>query len=206
MVMHNVWGNNNNSHYSGSSGDGSTIKNNINSYVPFLKDFIRKNNVKTIVDLGCGDFVCGEYMYKDLDIVYTGYDTYKKIIEYNSMVHLPPKFTFVHLDFYTYKEKLIKSDLCILKDVLQHWRSECIYTFLDFIITNRLYKYILIINCCWSSHLAFQQAFDIRENGQFRTLSSHCLPLKRYNPVKLYQYDTKEVLLIQSDDNMENKP
>ena len=59
----NAWGNNQNVEYSGSSGDGSLIEYNKDTYVPFLKKFITDNNIKTIVDLGCGDFQCGKLIY-----------------------------------------------------------------------------------------------------------------------------------------------
>ena len=67
-----MWGNNKNNEYSGSSGNGSSIKYNKNTYIPFLKNFISTNDIKTIVDLGCGDFLCGSLIYNDLDITYTG--------------------------------------------------------------------------------------------------------------------------------------
>jgi hypothetical protein len=44
---------------------------------------INDNNIKNIVDLGCGDFICGKIIYDDLDILYTGYDTYKKVVDSN---------------------------------------------------------------------------------------------------------------------------
>lgn len=78
------WANNNNTEYKGSSGPGSSINYNKDTYVPFLKKFILDNNIKNIVDLGCGDFLCGKLIYDDLDISYTGYDAYNKIIEYHS--------------------------------------------------------------------------------------------------------------------------
>jgi len=71
-------GNNNNTEYSGSSGDGSDIDYNKYNYVPMLKKFIISNNIKTVVDLGCGDFRCGKLIYDNLDILYHGYDAYKK--------------------------------------------------------------------------------------------------------------------------------
>jgi hypothetical protein len=68
-----IWG--------GTSGDGSTIEYNISDYIPFLKNFIIDNNIKTVVDIGCGDFQCGEQIYNELDILYTGYEAYLKLIE-----------------------------------------------------------------------------------------------------------------------------
>ena len=79
VYEHCIWGNNNNFEYKGSSGGGSDIDFNKDSYVPFLNKFITGKNIKTVVDLGCGDFKCGKLIYDDLDILYTGYDVYKKI-------------------------------------------------------------------------------------------------------------------------------
>ena len=185
------WGNNMNNEYSGSSGGGSEIEYNANSYVPFLKNIITNNNIKNVIDLGCGYFKCGKLIYDNLDILYTGYDTYKKIINYNSTQYSKPKYSFIHLDFYNNKENIINGDLCILKDVIQHWCLDNIYTFLDYLITTKKFKYILICNCCNQT----QDNTDIK-NGEWRELSCDYLPLKKYNPVKLYNYNTKEVSII----------
>ena len=45
----NLWGNNNIDEYNGSSGEGSGINYNKDTYVPFLKKFITDNNIKNIV-------------------------------------------------------------------------------------------------------------------------------------------------------------
>jgi hypothetical protein len=192
VYENNVWGNNNNEEYKGSSGNGSNIYYNIDTYVPFLKKYILINNIKNIVDLGCGDFKCGKLIYDDLDVLYTGYDTYKKIIDYNSKQHSLPKYSFIHLDFYNKKESIVKGDLCILKDVIQHWPLDNIYTFLDYLVENKIFKYILICNCCDQTH----DNTDIKM-GDCRSLSCHYFPLKKYNPIKLYNYHSKEVSIIE---------
>lgn len=186
-----LWGDNKIDDYSGGSGNGSNIEYNIKTYVPFLKKFITDNNIKTVVDLGCGDFKCGKIIYDELDISYIGYDTYKKLIDYNSKQYLLPKYTFVHLDFCNDKNNIIDGDLCILKDVLQHWSLDNIYTFLDYLIEHKKFKYILICNCCNQR----QDNADIK-NGETRPLSYKYFPLKKYNPIKLYTYETKEISLI----------
>ena len=191
VYENNLWGNNNAAEYSGSSGDGSSVIFNKDSYVPFLKKFITHTNVKTIVDLGCGDFICGKLIYDDLDVLYTGYDAYQKVIEHNSTQHSLPKYSFVHLDFCNNKEKIANGDMCILKDVIQHWSLDHIYTFLDYLIESKKFKYILICNCCNQT----QHNTNI-QNGYFRELSCDFFPLKKYNPVKLFKYQTKEVSVI----------
>jgi hypothetical protein len=186
-----MWGDNNIAQYNGSSGGGSEIEYNIHTYIPFLKAFIVENKIKHVVDLGCGDFKCGKIIYDDLDIVYTGYDTYNKIIEYNSIQHSCPKYSFMHLDFFNNKESIVNGDICILKDVIQHWSLDSIYTFLDYLVQSKKFKYILICNC---SH-QMQDNVDTQTGGG-RPLNSQFFPLKKYNPIRVYNYNTKEVSVI----------
>ena len=195
IYENNIWGNNNNPEYNGSSGSGSDINYNKDSYVTFLRKFIVDNNIKDVVDLGCGDFRCGKLIYDDLNISYTGYDVYKKVIEYNSkQLQSSPKYSFTHLDFCNNKENIVNGELCILKDVIQHWSLYNIYTFLDYLVEHKKFKYILICNCR-------DQKKDNPEiaNGDIRLLSCDYLPLKKYSPTKLYNYHTKEVSVIKID-------
>jgi hypothetical protein len=189
-----IWGNNNNSEYSGSSGEGSLIINNKDTYIPFLKKFIIDNNIKKIVDLGCGDFVCGPLIYDNLDILYTGYDIYEKVINHNSRTNTSSKYTFLHLDFCNNKEDIISGDMCILKDVLMHWSLKNINNFLEYLIKEKKFKYILICNCCNQT----QDNVDI-EDGNWRQLSCDFLPLRKYNAKKIYNFKSnvmKEVSVI----------
>jgi len=187
------WGDNKEKKYLGSSGGGSSLHFNKDTYVPFLKDFIYKNKIKTVVDLGCGDFICGPSIYDSiLDIKYFGYDTYKNVVDYhNETYNSHEKYTFYHLDFFSKKEELRSADLCILKDVLQHWDTPEIYTLLDYLVDNKKFKYILIINCK-------SQQNDDRTiiTGQGGGLISTMYPLKKYNAKCLYEYGTKEVSVI----------
>jgi hypothetical protein len=191
IYENNLWGDNNIAEYKGSSGPGSDIDYNKDNYIPFLRNFITENNIKNIVDLGCGDFKCGKLIYDDLDILYTGYDAYKKVIDYNSSQYSLPKYSFIHLDFCNNKEDITNGELCILKDVIQHWSLDNIYVFLDFLIETRKFKYILICNCGYQQ----QDNIDV-PNGNFTPLSCEYLPLKKYNPIKLYNYNSKEVSII----------
>jgi hypothetical protein len=187
-----LWGDNKNSNYSGSSGPGSSIDYNLKSYIPYLRKFIQKNEIKNVVDLGCGDFRCGPVIYDDLtdDVSYTGYDTYKKVVENNNKNYENnnSRFNFIHLDFFTKREEIIGGDLCIIKDVIQHWCLKDIYTFLDYLVSSKKFKYILVCNCCYQT----KHDTDI-VNGNFRPLNSNYYPLKKYNFITQFKYDTKEV-------------
>jgi hypothetical protein len=65
-----------------------------------------------------------------------------------------------------------------------------IYTFLDYLVENKLFKYILICNCCG------QREDNPDNNDRYTPLSINFFPLKKYNPVKLYSYNGKEVSII----------
>ena len=188
----NTWGSNKNKEYNGSSGAGSSIDYNKDNYIPFLKKFITDNNIKNITDLGCGDFRCGKSIYDELDILYTGYDAYKKVIDYNLKENSLPKYFFTHLDFCNNKERLVNADMCILKDVIQHWSLDNIYNFFDYLVENKKFKYIFVCNCCDQ----IEDNTDI-PNGDWRPLSCDHLPLKKYNAIKLYTYHSKEVSVIE---------
>ena len=186
----NKWGNNKNENYSGSSGRGSGIGYN-EKYIIFLKKFINDYNIESVIDLGCGDFQIGRMLYDDMNIIYNGYDVYKEVIDYNIKTHPEEKYTFKHFDFYSNKENIEEGDLCILKDVLCHWTTPQIYLFMDYLTQSKKFKYILIINDC-EQH---KHNTNI-ETGGFRKLSCNYLPLKKYRPVKLYNYNIKEISII----------
>ena len=186
------WGNNNNDTYMGSSGPGSELQYNLDEYIPFIKKWIDTNNIKSVVDLGCGDFKCGKYIYDDLNVEYTGYDVYKKIIDYHNTNNTNEKYNFIHLDIFGDKENIKCAELCILKDVLQHWKLQDIYRFLDYIIESKKFKYVLICNCCNQTH----DDVKLNTTGHWRQLSCDYLPLKKYKPKKLLKFKTKEISII----------
>lgn len=185
-----IWGDNQHNNYSGSSGGGSCVKNN-KEYIKIVKNIIKEYKINTIVDLGCGDFQIGRLIYDDINVLYTGYDTYKKIIDYHITQYSEPKYTFKHLDFYTNKDSIVEGDMCILKDVLQHWAINEIYTFMDYLVESKKFKYILLVNCC--NQTIDNQDYD---KTRWRPLTCNLLPLKKYNAVKIDNYNTKEISMI----------
>ena len=177
-----VWGNNRVEGYSGSSGSGTVV--NSAAYVAFLRKFIQDHSISSVVDLGCGDFLVGDSIYHDLDVAYTGYDAYASVVEYNTQkFRSTGKYNFIHMDFFTRKEEIIQGDLCILRDVIMHWDLRSIYTFLDYIVQSKRFKYILLCNCAG-------QTADNPEivTGGWRPLSARFMPLKAFHPQIVYTY------------------
>jgi hypothetical protein len=187
IYENNIWLENNSE-----SGGGSDVSYNLTTYIPFVKKLIVEKKINSVVDLGCGDFICGPYIYDELDIKYFGYDTCNKIIEYNKRRYNNDKYNFTHLDIFNNWKNIEPADICIIKDVLQHWKISDIYHFLDNIASSKKYKYILICNCCNQE----RDNMDTYYTGGFRQLSAHYFPLKRYDAEILYTYNTKEISLI----------
>ena len=185
------WGNDNEEMYNGSSGPGSEIWYNI-EYIQFLQNFIITNHIQNVVDLGSGNCKCLKIIYDNLNINYVGYDVYKEVIDYNIELNSNNKYSFIHSDFFKNKHDIVKADLCIIKDVLMHWKLSSIYEFMDYIVDSNKFKYILIINCCNQ----IEDNTDVITNGNFRALSANYLPLKKYNLKILHSYNSKEISLI----------
>jgi SAM-dependent methyltransferase len=193
------WGDNDNPNYEGSSGLGSAVWYNKKTYIPFIHKFLKKYKIKSVVDLGCGDFRIGLLLYGKKNIDYTGYDAYKGVIDYNNdKFKENNNFHFIHSDFTSIKdrENIKNADLCIIKDVLQHLPNKTIINFLDYITKSKKFKYILLINCYNSTPVnTVKYRKDIKP-GEFSSLSALRYPLKKYNSRVLYKWDTKEISLI----------
>ena len=96
------------------SGPGSFPENNKN-YFLFLKEFLSKNNIKSVVDYGCGDF----QLYKDFpwnDIKYLGIDVSE------TAINIANNYSNNNIKFLC-KETidLPEADLLLVKDVFGHW-------------------------------------------------------------------------------------
>lgn len=116
-----------------------------------LQNFVQENQISSVVDYGCGDFV----VYKNFDwktIKYTGIDISPAAIQLAKMnAPSTENFTFIcekTLD-------LPAADLLIIKDVLGHWSGlrttrdlgDKRYLITDFLYYNmQKFKYILIVD------------------------------------------------------------
>lgn len=109
----NVWGGASGEFY---SGEGSTEKYS-EKYAAAIRKFIRENNVKTVVDLGCGDFRVASKFVSD-DFHYTGCDVVPSLVE-----HLNSKYADENTEFRCVnivEDQLPDGDLCLIRQVLQH--------------------------------------------------------------------------------------
>ena len=165
-------------------------------YIQFIKNYIQTHSIQSVVDLGSGDFRLSREIFLDNNIHYWGIECVEFLVNILSGIYKNNiNIEFKCFDFFKNKENIPNADLFIIKDVLQHWPNFYIYSFLDYLVSSNKTKNIIIVN-------SFQQEFeeeDIYKIGEWRGLSAIFLPLKKYNPEILLNYNDKEISIINVD-------
>lgn len=127
----------------GTSGSGSTIAS-TEKYREMLKNFLEKNHIRSVVDVGCGDWRWLSPEFWE-GITYTGYDIVESVILKNQEKFSSPTITFIHANGIDLD--LPEADLLLCKDVLQHLPNEDI---LKLSKQFKKFKYCLLTNdVCW---------------------------------------------------------
>lgn len=145
------------------SGEGSHNMAYYSPYCEFVRKFILDNKIKSIVDLGCGDFNVGKE-YADLVEEYVGVDIVKPVVEYNNRVYGDDHIKFVCLDIS--RDNLPEAELCLVREVLQHNCNKDIFSILNQI---KKYKYVLITEHRTNKDEAIIFNPDISTGGSTRT-------------------------------------
>jgi SAM-dependent methyltransferase len=104
------------SDWGGHSGEGSRPQWNID-YRVFLERFIKMNNIRSVVDIGCGDWQFSRFI--DFSAVrYYGFDVVKSVVKRNKLLFESESVTFHEMP--DILDNIPTADLLIMKDVLQH--------------------------------------------------------------------------------------
>jgi SAM-dependent methyltransferase len=135
-----IWG--------GGSGSGSTPEVTA-PYRDFLTDFMKQHAIKSVVDLGCGDWQFS-HLIDWTGIDYTGVDVSSVVLRNNSKF-AKPGVRFIEMNGVT--GDIPNADLLIMKDVAQHLTNDDIRRFIPnlskfkyALITNGSYKVSDIVN------------------------------------------------------------
>lgn len=123
----------------GISGVGS-ILDNARPYVEYLQKFIDKHHIKSVVDVGCGDWELSKNIRWG-SIKYYGYDVVQSVIGKDIERYGTPRIHFICAD--GVNACLPKADLLICKDVLQHLPNSYIHTLIS---KFGRFKYCLLTN------------------------------------------------------------
>ena len=128
-----------NSYWGNGSGGGSSPEA-TEPYKIFLEGFIRQHDIKSIVDLGCGDWQFSQFL-DFCSATYFGIDASKNVIANNQRSFSRPGVSFANLpESYS---KLPSADLLVCKDVLMHLDTKKVQDILSILPS---FKYALITN------------------------------------------------------------
>lgn len=162
------------------SGPGSDPKN-AQQWIETVNSFLSREDITTVLDIGCGDFRIGKALNLD-GKVYTGVDVSSVIIE-EVVQYSASNIKFVCDDVETMD--FPETDLILIKDVLMHLPYKSINAIMD--KTMKKAKYALICN----DFKEEEANIDISA-GQWRNLDL----LK--NP---FNYELKTVCIFRSENH-----
>ena len=173
-----------------SSGSGNTEEF-TKDYRNFLRKFIEKNNIQSVVDIGCGIW---EFEHEEFNnILYVGLDCVKRVIDFNIDKYITSenkkKRKFICADILKPKTQIVQTDLCIIKDTLQHLDNENVVKLLNKAMEKS--KVIILIN----DHQQNEEIEDITI-GQYRPLNYEKYPLKLFNPQLIGSFHSKHIIVI----------
>jgi SAM-dependent methyltransferase len=160
IYANSTWGTN--ASGAGTSGSGSTLDATY-LYRDYLEHFIKKYNIKSVVDAGCGDWEFSSQLdWTGID--YKGFDIVAKVIEADKAKYGKPNIQFFTGNIV--EDDLPPADLLISKHVLQHLPNADVKKFLDKQLKK--YKHVLLTNGVHEVLLTGNNA-DIKP-GEYRLL------------------------------------
>jgi len=162
------------------SGDGSMLQN-CQYWFDFLVKFFNDNEISSIVDGGCGDFVVSNHLLKilnnhDLNIEYIGYECFENLVKQHNKNH--PNIDIQYLDIHSQKHLMKKADCLLLKEVIQHWENKQLLEFINYIKKSKTYKYIITANKFMPDDRQDWQDCDYEKNRTGRGLNCKMEPMK----------------------------
>lgn len=115
------------------SGPGSRLECTV-IFRDILREIIRKDRIKRVVDLGCGDLTWMKTMlpfFEENGVSYLGCDVAQAIISEHQQQDFGPNVAFRRLDIlHPGEEGLPQGDLYVLRDILFHLSNENIFRLL----------------------------------------------------------------------------
>lgn len=113
-----VWGKNGERFYSGPGSHGAAS----DLYCAAVSGFIRENGIRSVVDLGCGDFAVGRRIVDATEAQYIGVDVVPELIQHHRRKFQGPRVSFFCANIIT--DELPAADLCLVRQVLQHLTNQ----------------------------------------------------------------------------------
>lgn len=114
VYRNNEWGGQPGEFY---SGDGTHDPSSM-EYIRKVAAFIGQRQIKTMLDIGCGDFNIMSKILEQVDVNYTGGDVVEELIRHHQSVYGNERRKFIVLN--AIDDGLPDAELVIIRQVLQH--------------------------------------------------------------------------------------
>lgn len=176
IYSHRVWG--------GGSGAGSDPTA-VRDYAALLQNFVISNGVRSIVDIGCGDWRFSRYIEWG-SCSYFGIDVVPSVIEANKRQFARDNVRFSCSNPLDDDFTVPAADLLLMKDVLQHLSNENV---LKLLRLARRFKFALITN-------DYMPENTDCNNGDTRPLDLRALPFSIRHAAILLQFNGKATFLV----------
>jgi hypothetical protein len=122
------------------SGDG-TVDLAAEQYKEMLINFIKENAIKSIFEIGCGDFTIMKSVLESTpQTQYHGVDIVKDLINHLNQNYQSQSIKFSQVDAIT-ATAFPPADLCIIRQVLQHLSNQQIEDILE---KTKTFKYVIV--------------------------------------------------------------
>jgi 2-polyprenyl-3-methyl-5-hydroxy-6-metoxy-1,4-benzoquinol methylase len=157
------------------SGVGSLPLNNV-EYIRFVKAFIEHNRIRSVVDVGCGDWQFSRFI-DWTGVNYVGLDVVDGLVSRNQRHFAREGISFRTL---ANDADLPSADLLVCKDVLQHLPNASIRRYLDLFKARA--RFLLITNDDWPAEELMNT--EIAE-GQWRPVRLDRPPFSEVAPIVL---------------------
>ena len=161
------------------SGGGSSPQITV-GYRKFLQKFLKDYNIKSVIDLGCGDWQFSKLIDWS-GIEYLGLDCVKTIIKDNKKKFEDNNIKFEFSEAHSKIEET--ADLLIIKDVMIHWSNSEILNFYNELKKTNSFKYILITN-----QTSNQNINEDIVTGQFHNIDINRAPFD-FNAKEIYKWE-----------------
>lgn len=158
--------------------------------VEWLRQYTAREQIGTVVDLGCGDLQWMPDVLAGTAIRYTGLDVVGHLLERHRGRMPAGQFTFELVDVAEAPISWIpRADLYWAKDVLQHWPTEKISAWLARFFAARPEARLVVCNC--AGQRGPERQLDAR--WRFAPLSADQQPLAAWRPDVLFEWGGKQV-------------
>lgn len=121
-------------------GSGASSPSITGPYMRMLDDFMRNNDVRSVVDVGCGDWQFSRHIAWGTR-QYRGFDVVESVVSANKSQFSREGISF-HL--LTAMDELPPADLVVCKDVLQHLPTHEVVRYLDYFVDR--YRWAIVTN------------------------------------------------------------